>query len=148
MPPCRRTVTTRDVGSDWIESPRARAILAIGRKRRPPRCCAELFGPARVRPLTIITVPSGKLLLCGAGSLACKFLTKSFGLEAGGPACARPAVSNVTISANSSADVEPTLIRRRVSRRAFSELQKKRTFEISLESWVISSFSMIRILSG
>src|SRR5437588_13009927 len=106
MPPCRRTVTMREVASDWIESPSARAILAIGRKRRPPRCCAELFGPASVRPLTMITVPSGKLLLCGAGLLAYKFLTNAFGVQADGSACANPAVANVATSANSSAEVE------------------------------------------
>src|SRR5947207_12181442 len=135
MPPCRRTVSTREVASDWIESPRARAILAIGRKRRPPRCCAELFGPASVRPLTIIRVPSGKLLLCGAGSLAYKFLMKSFGREADGSACARPAVSSVAISANNSADVEPSLIRRRVCIRALSQLQKEHIYRKMLEGW-------------
>src|SRR5207237_774862 len=80
MPLCRRTVTVRNVASYWIESPRARAILATGTKRRPPRCCAELFGPASVRPLTIITAASGKLLLCAAGSVAYKFLLKPSGL--------------------------------------------------------------------
>src|SRR5438128_9659671 len=109
MPPCRRTVTKRDVASDWIASPSARAMLAIGRKRRPPRCCAELFGPASVRPLTIMTVASGKLLLCAAGSVAYKFLLKPIGLGANGSACARPAVA---ISANNKADAGRNLIRR------------------------------------